>query len=765
MTDNYSAGPSVTPHMPYFGHDERPLLPGEVTAASTEEGGNLFSLVLDRMSGRWRYAIPLGLGLAVVFATLGYRSSSIMYESTGVIRVAPRIQPIMSETPEMGPMLHYSQFVNTEARLLTSSRVIERAAQQLDLSALPWKNELEAQLAIRRGIDVHTEFNSELIHVSYQSESPEIAQAMVNAMLSAFNEIRGSAESDELGRTLQRLRNIRETLRTEVRQKKSQIQTLMASSDYAVSDFNALIEQRAMQIQELEAEIRQLETALASSQAQSDGNDSGRAPLAMEEDSTEAQRMAALGVTIRDLLERDRELANLAGEREAARLEFERARSRFRPGHHAHRQAESEFDLVDRLYRDRLRLVLDRVEQSPPVPGATDGAPSLQAQLDYLRREVAAQQEQTRTMSELQLAITEQRNELEEIEQELSEVNNRIRSLEIESDAIRGGRISIASYGEMPLQPSRDRRRSLAIVGAMGGLGMGLGVFFLLGTIDRRAYAIRQLRTGPASSRLLGVLPALPRDFSDLEAAGIAAHCVHQIRNHIEAVREPTPTGVLTVSSPFQGDGKTSLVMALGASYATSGYRTVLVDCDLIGQSLTHHLQMHGAPGLREALRDRTLNESISPLAAQNLNVLPVGIDRHFGPEHIRKNDLVRLFDELRREYDIVLVDTGPMFGSVESLPTASASDGVILTMWRGRRQARLEECITSLRNVGAHYLGLVLNHARAADCERYVSKSKISALIEQDEGVGTGRNGSHSPPKLRNALLHAMQTTSHDEP
>ena len=75
----------------------------------------------------------------------------------------------------------------------------------------------------------------------------------------------------------------------------------------------------------------------------------------------------------------------------------------------------------------------------------------------------------------------------------------------------------------------------------------------------------------------------------------IASHCVHQIRNRIEALRDKSTNFVLAVSSPFQGDGKTSIVSALGWSYAAAGNRTLLIDCDIVGQSLTRQMGLRGS--------------------------------------------------------------------------------------------------------------------------------------------------------------------------
>ena len=77
------------------------------------------------------------------------------------------------------------------------------------------------------------------------------------------------------------------------------------------------------------------------------------------------------------------------------------------------------------------------------------------------------------------------------------------------------------------------------------------GFFFLLGSVDRRAYRAAQLR-GLRIPRCLGVLPDLGRGRPDPDQSAVAAHCVHQIRNHIEVLRKEKTGFVLAVTSPYQ---------------------------------------------------------------------------------------------------------------------------------------------------------------------------------------------------------------------
>ena len=208
--------------------------------------------------------------------------------------------------------------------------------------------------------------------------------------------------------------------------------------------------------------------------------------------------------------------------------------------------------------------------------------------------------------------------------------------------------------------------------------------------------------------------------------------CVHRIRNRIEVRRTHGDRGfAIKVSSPFQGDGKTSVAAALAWSYAQAGYRTAMVDADFIGRALSHQFSMLGRPGVREAMRDPEQAMSLIRSARPNLDILPAGSDKGVTAGHLQPASMRQLLSRLREHYEIVVVDSGPMTASVESLPIIGAVDGVVLVLRRGRNRNRLTECIEDIRHVGTPYLGVILNYATLGDCQRYSSLSRVSSEVE----------------------------------
>jgi capsular exopolysaccharide synthesis family protein len=245
---------------------------------------------------------------------------------------------------------------------------------------------------------------------------------------------------------------------------------------------------------------------------------------------------------------------------------------------------------------------------------------------------------------------------------------------------------------------------------------------------------------------LLGILPNLPDRLTDPEQAATAAHCVHQIRTMLQIGTNPDDPQVYAVTSAAAGDGKTSLCLALGLSFAASGSRTLLIDCDLVGAGLTARLDMVGPDGVLEAMADRSLLQHIRTTDIADLAILPVGMAQAhhagmFSPAALRK-----LVTEAKKHFEIVLIDTGPILGSIEATPVCAAADAVILTVSRGQQRPIVEKALSHLLSIGARFAGVVFNRAQARDFERSISGMSLRSIAR-----GNGRNGNGSAGAVPN--------------
>jgi len=265
--------------------------------------------------------------------------------------------------------------------------------------------------------------------------------------------------------------------------------------------------------------------------------------------------------------------------------------------------------------------------------------------------------------------------------------------------------------------------------GALGGFGLPMGLLVMLGLLDKRYRYSDETNEGVSNVPLLGILPRLPDHLSDPEQAAVAAHCIHQIRIMLQVGQNPDKRRAFMVTSASTGDGKTSLTMALGLSFAASGSKTLVIDCDMVGQGLTHRLKAANVPGLIETLNLGTLRGHVRKTATKGLYILPIGNADAVHAGVLSPQSIKRPMTACREHFDIVVIDTGPILGSLEASVVAAEVDGVIVAVARGQQQPLVEKAIKHLRAIGANLFGIVFNRAEQRDFQRSVTSASIRSM------------------------------------
>jgi protein-tyrosine kinase len=191
---------------------------------------------------------------------------------------------------------------------------------------------------------------------------------------------------------------------------------------------------------------------------------------------------------------------------------------------------------------------------------------------------------------------------------------------------------------------------------------------------------------------------------------------------------------VVAISSAISGEGKTVSTVNLAANLASTGRKKVLlIDLDLRKSDLAKGLRFQSSPGLSELLEGKAnLSEVLRYVVAQGLHVIPSG-KRVSGPWGLISGDKFRtLLQELRDQYDVILLDTAPMAPVSDTLVIRDLVDGVILVHRLGYTPHNLFR--QALEDVGEKkLLGVVLNGVEQ-QTQRYYQRYYGSYYIKHQE-------------------------------
>jgi len=175
------------------------------------------------------------------------------------------------------------------------------------------------------------------------------------------------------------------------------------------------------------------------------------------------------------------------------------------------------------------------------------------------------------------------------------------------------------------------------------------------------------------------------------------------LRHRIEETRANGGRGVIAVTSPGAGEGKTTTAINLAGTLAQSkGARVLLVDADLRLPDVAAQLGIHdtGQPGLADALLDECLpiEAVVCRRSPFSLSLLTAGRHVEAPYEALRSPRLGDLLEQARRTYDYVIVDTPPVLPVPDCRVIARWADSLLLVVAAHRTPRRfLEEALNAL--------------------------------------------------------------------
>ena len=168
---------------------------------------------------------------------------------------------------------------------------------------------------------------------------------------------------------------------------------------------------------------------------------------------------------------------------------------------------------------------------------------------------------------------------------------------------------------------------------------------------------------------------------------------------------------VIMLTSALPGEGKTTTTICLARTIALAGTRVVMVDCDLRRRSIARYLQATIDNGLLEVMDGKcTLDEALVHDATAGACILPLSrqVAAHRDAFSIPAFD--DLLAELRRRFDVVLLDAPPVLPVADARVLAGKADATaLLVRWRRTPRRAAEAALRELEAVGAGIAGVSL--------------------------------------------------------
>ncbi len=567
----------------------------------------------------------------------------------------------------------------------------------------------------RHDLEITPITNTRLVQVSFTSPYPELAQQIANAHVSHYIRRSLQAKFELTGEA-------RRFLEAEI----DRVQNDLLKAERALNEFRRV--NRVVSLDEKENAVVERLSDLARRLTEAEAD---RIAAESQYRLVQNREYELLPEVLQNSL-----IQSLKGE--VSRIEIRHAELRETFLEKSPQLAE----VTSQLRQARARL--DR-EIARVVGGVESVYLAAKAKEDSLRAEFERQQDTVLNLKE----ISGQYIKLDQTVNTTRNLYNTLLTRLQETEVVKGSQLSNASVmdaAELPGWPVEPNVPMSLMFATVLGLVVGVGLTLVLENVDTSFKTPEEVRR---SLRLptLGVVPdfavgarktrALPylgaRSLPARRApervqrpTSLSAEAYRSIRTSILFMNPVAPPRTLLVTSSQPREGKTATSVNLAISLAHLGNRVVLIDADMRQPRCHRALGLAQGTGLAEVLRGNasldealvrvrldgeTTGDASDEAGRAGLYLLQSGLPPGDPSELLASSRMRELLATLRERFDMVLIDSPPVFPITDSAILAPAVEGVVLVV-RGHQTDRrvISEALERLRLMKAHVVGVVLN-------------------------------------------------------
>jgi non-specific protein-tyrosine kinase len=356
-----------------------------------------------------------------------------------------------------------------------------------------------------------------------------------------------------------------------------------------------------------------------------------------------------------------------------------------------------------------------------------------EAEIDQLSQQVQQTTDQV-TQRALIVSLDERRSQLAANQRALSDLYTVVQTASTNKIDV----LQPALPNPTPIAPEIVRNVLAALI---AGLVLGLAAMLLFEYFTDVIYTPEELRKATGLPFLGGIArhkrlrgSGTSQLVVQARPETLAAESFRMLRTNLQLAGTDLHLPSLLVTSPSRGDGKSEIAANLAVSLARAGKQVILVDANLRRPRIATLFGLPEDEGLSNVMDAPGQQIALHTIEAiPGLAVIPAGPVTANSSEILGSQQMYRLIQEWKAQADVVIFDSPPLLYS-DALVLAPQVDGVLLAVNSGTTgRESTTNAVESLRLVGAHLIGTVLNRVKAGPAYSYypanISKRPLPAL------------------------------------
>ena len=284
------------------------------------------------------------------------------------------------------------------------------------------------------------------------------------------------------------------------------------------------------------------------------------------------------------------------------------------------------------------------------------------------------------------------------------------------------GNVLVVDQGRIPEKPAKPNRVLIVLIGIVLGSGLAFGYVLIRDYFDDTIKTPEDIQKKNINilawiPQVDGVGTSRNNGFEFIVAKNpnaIPSEAFRALRTRVQFsnVNIDSFKSIL-ITSCLPREGKTFISLNLAGSFAQTGKRVLLMDCDLRKPRLHGILGVKKNPGLVDYLfHQARIEDVIHPAELDNMSYIFSGTIPPNPAEVLQSKAMQNFLEQMRKHFDVIIMDSPPIISVTDSEILSRIADGTILVVSADSTEIDLmTNAVGLIKNDKSPFLGVVLNN------------------------------------------------------
>lgn len=542
---------------------------------------------------------------------------------------------------------------------------------------------------IRANIQVSPVKDTRVVNISYTDRNPRIAKQVTDAIVQAYIEETLEIKLSGTKQSLKWMTNKAESERKKLEEAERRIQQYMREHNLVT------LENRLAVYPE---KLSRFSTDLSAAEAERKELDD------LHEQIARAKGSPAALETI-PLFAKNPNLQSLKEQVLKAEQKIKELSQKYGPKHPAMIKALDDRDILLQEKASEIERIIDSTEKAYELARSRE---------ENLRELLNATKEELLDVNERFIQYSIMKREVDSSRALYEALTSSLKKASVTEES-QNVNIWVMREASLPGFPANQQPRRTLLIGFILAVAAGIGVTLLVEYLDNTVKSAEDLENRYGLTVLGTVLETRKNEQIEsivlTEGQSPVAESYRMIRSSLLLSTADHPPHTILLTSVKAQEGKTSTALNLARTMAQVADRVLIIDADMRKPKMHSLLGLSGEKGLSSYLSGNVDETIILASGENNIDIIPAGPIPPNPVELISSRRMKNLLQDMRQQYDYVIIDSPPILHLADGLILSTLVDGTVLVIRAGKTTYDLfTNGLKKLHDLNPRFLGVILN-------------------------------------------------------